>query len=66
MKSQWIRFLDVVFIGPLMVWGGMQARSKSEILGYTLAALGVGTVLYNGYNYLVVQEIKKAFEEGEL
>lgn len=48
-KAQWIRLADVVFIGPLMFYGGVKLRGPA---GYTLAALGLGTVVLNGYNYL--------------
>lgn len=51
-KTQWIRLADVFFIGPLMVWGGWKLRQAYPIWGYTLAALGAGTVAYNGHNYL--------------
>ncbi len=48
-KTQLIRLLDVVFIGPMMVWGGLKLRGPG---GYTLALLGIATVVYNGHNYV--------------
>lgn len=48
-KTQLIRLLDVVFIGPMMVWGGLRLRGPG---GYALAALGIATVIYNGRNYI--------------
>jgi hypothetical protein len=48
-KTQTIRLLDVFFIGPLMIWGGLRLRGVG---GYTLAALGLATIGYNGRNYL--------------
>lgn len=48
-KTQAIRLLDVFLIGPLMLWGGLRLRGVG---GYTLAAFGVATVLYNGRNFL--------------
>lgn len=48
-KSQFVRVLDVVFIGPLMIWGGLKLRGLG---GYTLAGLGAATVIYNARNYL--------------
>lgn len=47
-KAQWVRIADVVLVGPVMVWGGLRLRGP---LGWTLVALGVATVLYNGRNY---------------
>ncbi len=54
MKTQTIRLLDVFFVGPVMVAGGWKLREDHPVLGHTLAALGVLTVLYNGRNYLRV------------
>jgi hypothetical protein len=51
-KAQQIRLADVFIIGPLMVWGGMQLRDQYPAGGNALALLGVGTVWYNGRNYL--------------
>lgn len=58
---QKIRILDVVLIGPLMIWGGVQAMRKSdtksgEVAGAVLAALGFATIFYNGSNYLDAHE----------
>lgn len=51
-KAQWIRVLDVVVIGPLMIGGGLAWRKRRPLLGLALAAFGVATVWYNGKNYL--------------
>ena len=53
MKSQTVRVLDVVFIGPLMAYGGWKLRDYGHpVMGYTLMILGGATVWYNGQNYL--------------
>jgi hypothetical protein len=62
MKSQTVRILDVVLIGPLMVWGGVRVREEHPLRGWLLAALGVATVWYNGRNYLLVED---AHQRGE-
>lgn len=51
-KAQWIRLADVLLVGPLMVAGGWALREKHPIWGYSLLALGVGTMGLNGYNYI--------------
>lgn len=56
MKAQWIRLADVFFIGPLMIYGGLNLRRQQSIPGNTLTLLGMGTILYNGYNYLQLKK----------
>ena len=51
LKTQEIRLADVFFIGPLMIWGGLQLQDRHPMRGLTLAALGVATILYNYRNY---------------
>lgn len=55
MKAQWVRIADVVFIGPLMIWGGRKAKGLG---GKTLMALGVSTIIYNGQNYIAIRDQK--------
>jgi len=50
-KTNLIRFLDIVLIGPLMIYGAKRAKMP-EGLKMILYASGVGTILYNGYNLL--------------
>lgn len=47
-KTQQVRLLDVFVIAPLMVYGGVKAGG---VLGWTLAAFGATTLLYNAENY---------------
>lgn len=51
-KSQWIRLADVVFVGPVMTYAGGKLVARSAVLGWTLVALGLGTIGLNGYNFL--------------
>ena len=51
-KSQNIRLLDVFFIGPYMIYISKKAKGLSNLESFTLLALGVATIFYNGKNYL--------------
>ena len=51
-KSQNIRLLDVFFIGPFMIYISKKAKGLNKIESFTLLALGVATIYYNGRNYL--------------
>ena len=51
-KSQNIRLLDVFFIGPYMIYISKKAKGTSKLESFTLLALGVATIFYNGKNYL--------------
>lgn len=55
-KGQWVRLLDVMFVGPLMIYFGVQARDLSPWLRGAMVGLGAATVVFNGRNYLMVQQ----------
>ncbi len=50
-KAQQIRLLDVLLVGPFMVWFGVSAQAPTWAR-LSMATLGVLTILYNGANYL--------------
>ena len=55
MKAQEVRALDVFVIGPAIIAGGSiisKHAPERRGLGFILIAIGVGTVLYNGHNWL--------------
>lgn len=61
-KSQLVRLMDVFVFGPLMI-----QASRSQQKSYFKTALfliGLGTILYNGVNYLETQ--KKQKDEAQL
>ena len=51
---QAVRVLDVVAIGPAMVWGAVAARRLPMPVRVFLGASGILTVLFNGYRFLRV------------
>jgi hypothetical protein len=58
-KAQWVRVLDVLVIGPLMVAGGMSLTQKSPFWGVMLGAMGVGTMTFNARNWVLVERAKR-------
>lgn len=55
-KAQHIRLLDVLVIGPLMIWGGYALqREGRRVAGPALALTGLATIYYNGRNYVRVR-----------
>lgn len=61
-KTQTIRVLDVVLIGPLMIWGGVALAERNVLAGGLLGLFGVLTVWYNGRNWLRYDEQRAAIE----
>lgn len=61
MKPQFIRILDIGFIGPLMILGGIVLRkhTSEKFWGNSLIVSGVGTIGYNLVNYLKQQETRE-------
>ena len=56
-KSQAVRVADVLFVGPLMVWGGarLSRQPGSKGGGLVLAGLGLATIVYNARNFLLLE-----------
>ncbi len=50
-KSQFVRVLDVVAIGPLIIAAGRRS-TVSPNMRALLMVTGVATILYNGANFL--------------
>jgi len=46
-----VRILDVVFVAPVVLYAGVKGNF-SPFIKYSLIAIGVGTFVYNGINYL--------------
>jgi hypothetical protein len=54
-KTQIIRLADVVLVGPLMIWAGGKTAKKNPVPGMTLLLFGIGTIVFNGSNYLKIE-----------
>jgi 2-keto-3-deoxy-6-phosphogluconate aldolase len=55
-KGQNIRLLDVFVIGPIMIYGGIKKSNLPKLIRFGMATIGVGTIYYNGKNYLLNKE----------
>lgn len=63
-KPQFVRLIDVFFLGPLMVYIGLQGRFKiPSLLRVVMLTSGAMTVIYNGRNYLIQRRILKELKE---
>jgi hypothetical protein len=51
MKTQTIRLADVFIIGPTMIFGGSKLTKEYPVVGRSLIAMGIGTIIYNWMNY---------------
>jgi len=70
--TQQIRILDVLAIGPMMIYGGVKGKDLPAWARAGLVMFGVTTIGYNGSNYLSRREevrrrllLKAISEEGE-
>jgi len=52
---QIVRLLDVFLIGPLMIYTATQATTIPKIPRYALGMVGVGSMLFNGTNFLLTR-----------
>jgi len=55
MKGQNVRLMDVFLLGPFMVWAGYKSRDLPQWARTTMVVSGVGTIVYNGFNYLTFE-----------
>ena len=58
LKSQTVRVLDIVFVGPAMIWAGVELREKQPELAVVLGFLGVATMGYNAWNFWRYNQIQ--------
>jgi hypothetical protein len=61
-KTQAVRVADVLLIGPLMVYGATKMPRGPAAL--VLGLFGLGTILFNGVNYLRVRETHERCASG--
>ena len=61
MKSQTIRVIDVLFLGPLMIRSGWLQRKN--LTGQSMMIFGFATILYNLKNYQEIARIEKSLKQ---
>ena len=62
-KAQAVRLFDVFVLGPSMVLSAKQ--SKGEYLPLLMLMGGLGTIFYNGFNYVRIEQLKKGINDGD-
>lgn len=58
-----VRLLDVVYVGPVMIYGGIMGKNLPAFVRWSLVGVGICTILYNGANFYINE--KKAREKRE-
>ena len=51
-KTQEIRLVDILALGPFMIWAGARPSDLPLWMRATLIVSGLGTIVYNASNYL--------------
>ena len=52
-KGQAARIMDVIFLGPYMIWFAIVAKDISILNSSLMIALGIGTIIYNLKNFVL-------------
>ena len=50
--TQLIRLVDVLLLGPAMIWAGDKVSRKHNVIGAFLSVSGVSAIVFNGINFL--------------
>lgn len=57
-KAQGVRLIDVLLIGPLMVYGAFKGEGMHHAARTGLLLTGLATIVYNGVNWLQIRETR--------
>ena len=55
-----VRLLDVIYVGPVMIYAGIKGKNLNAFVKWSLIGVGICTILYNGANFFINE--KKALE----
>jgi len=56
-----VRLLDVIYVGPVMIYAGFKGKNLNAFVKWSLIGVGICTILYNGANFFINE--KKAMEK---
>ena len=59
-KSQAVRVVDVVLLGPFMIWAGARQSTLPVWMRVGLGVTGAATMIYNGANFVENLELTEA------
>jgi len=59
-RYQLIRLIDVFILAPAMIYGGAQLINRSPLTGYFLIISGLGTLFFNGKNFVKIKKLHNA------
>jgi len=65
-KDQNVRRMDTFFLGPLLIRQGWQSRKAKPLLGWTMIAAGIGTIIYNRRNFMTQERLRNTISEQGL
>jgi hypothetical protein len=55
-KTQWVRGLDVLVLGPFSIWFGARATDMPTWARVGMIAYGASTMVYNAWNFVEQQQ----------
>ena len=58
-KAQGVRLFDVFLLGPAMIYGANKKRLSNPLSTLFMLA-GIGTIIFNGANYIKIDQLKKS------
>lgn len=56
-----VRLLDVIYVGPVMIYAGIKGKNLNAFVKWSLIGVGICTILYNGANFFINE--KKAMDK---
>ena len=54
--TQLIRLVDIFVLGPVLIYAGRAQKELSQNARTFLVLSGIGTILFNGWNYLRISK----------